>query len=54
MKEIHTQFKQKNLITKKLCYTLDLEEDHAGILSNYYEGLDYLEDFIQFIKEKEY
>ncbi|MFX1451366.1 MAG: polysaccharide deacetylase family protein, partial [Promethearchaeota archaeon] len=38
---------------KYIGYTLDLEEDHAGLLSDYYEGLNHLEEFIHIIKEKE-
>lgn len=49
-----TELKQikKKIQTKCICYTLDLEEDHAGYLSDYYEGLDYLEIFIQIIKKR--
>jgi len=39
-------------LAKYVCYTLDLEEDHAGYLKNSYEGLTHLEEFIQIIKEK--
>jgi len=38
-------------LNKYICYTLDLEEDHAGLLHNYYEGLQYLENLIKIIKE---
>lgn len=36
---------------KYICFTLDLEEDHAGLIRNYFEGLDHLEDFIGIIKD---
>jgi peptidoglycan/xylan/chitin deacetylase (PgdA/CDA1 family) len=32
---------------KRICYTLDLEEDHAGILTDSYEGLQHLDEFIE-------
>ena len=49
---IKNHLDQKNTKPKYLCYTLDLEEDHAGLLFNSYEGLKYLEDFIQIINER--
>ena len=42
----------EKLYPKYVCYTLDLEEDHAGLLKNHNKGLYYLEDFIQKIKER--
>lgn len=37
---------------KLVCYTLDLEEDHAGYIQDFFEGLDKLEKLINFISEK--
>ena len=51
--EYEESLDQKCNKTKYICYTIDLEEDHAGILSNYYEGLEYLEDFIQIIIDRD-
>ncbi|MBD3212662.1 MAG: polysaccharide deacetylase family protein [Candidatus Lokiarchaeota archaeon] len=39
-------------VEKIVCYTLDLEEDHAGYLKNKYEGLNYLEEFLDIINKK--
>lgn len=51
--KIRRQLEQENTELKYICYTMDLEEDHAGYLHNYYEGLDYLERFIQVVKARE-
>lgn len=51
--EIQKQLERERNIPKYLCYTLDLEEDHAGLLHDYYEGLNYLEKFIHIVEENE-
>jgi len=53
LKESIDNRKSEDKKSKYVCYTLDLEEDHAGYLRGHYEGLKYLEDFIQIIKENE-
>lgn len=37
--------------TKSVCYTLDLEEDHAGLLKNRFEGLKMLGHFLSTTKQ---
>jgi len=39
------------MIPKYVCYTLDLEEDHAGLLKDRYSGLNYLEHFIEIVQD---
>ncbi len=51
--KIQRYLEQDNTIKKYVSYTLDLEEDHAGYLYDYYEGIEYLEELIQLAKEKE-
>jgi len=41
-----------NKFPKFICYTLDLEEDHAGYLQGFYHGLDHLESFLNKCEEK--
>lgn len=52
IQEIERKLELKKTAFKYICYTLDLEEDHAGILHDNYEGLEYLEDFIGIVREE--
>ena len=40
-------------MVKRICYTLDLEEDHAGILTNSYEGLQQVDEFVEFCNQNQ-